>query len=274
MRKQRAKAPPKTKPHKAGKQYESHPAADIFPDQTQQEFEPLKADIGEHGLREPIVLHDGRILDGRHRYRACRELGIVPRFEQWDGDGDAVSYVISKNLQRRHLKDSQRAMCAARMCNLTPGRIPKDAKAPVSAERAAKLWRVSRDSVKRCQTVLKEGTPKLQEALAKGTIAPLTAANLAKLPKEKQDAAAESEAARREILAVGEPSQEALRRLSAVVGTVERRVETYLSTGPVEPISRGLIACLLRSILKLSGREATEVELGIGEDKWTVNLTE
>ena len=63
--------------------YDVHPAAEIFPLMSDEEFKGLVADIQEHGLREPIVLHDGKVLDGRNRVRACEELGIELDLENW-----------------------------------------------------------------------------------------------------------------------------------------------------------------------------------------------
>lgn len=90
-----------------------HEVANIFPLMTGEEFNELKRDIAENGLREPIWLHaDGRILDGRNRHRACVESGIAPIFRTWDGKGSLVSFVLSLNLHRRHLTSGQRAMVA------------------------------------------------------------------------------------------------------------------------------------------------------------------
>src|SRR5262249_10585873 len=91
-----------------------HPVANIFPMMTDEEFEALKADIQQQGLLEPIWLHDGKIIDGRNRYRACCKLGIEPVTRDWNGEGGSlVTFVCSLNLNRRHLSSSQKAIIAA-----------------------------------------------------------------------------------------------------------------------------------------------------------------
>ena len=92
--------------------YEIHDVANIFPMIVDAEFKELADDIRQHGLHEPIWLHDGKIIDGRNRYKACVEVGVDPEFREWDGDGSLVEFVISLNLHRRHLTSSQRSMVA------------------------------------------------------------------------------------------------------------------------------------------------------------------
>jgi len=87
-----------------------HPVANLFPLLEGEEFDELKADIGLHGLLEPIWLApDGSILDGRNRHRACLELERPPTFRTYDDGGSHISFVLSMNLHRRHLNQSQRA---------------------------------------------------------------------------------------------------------------------------------------------------------------------
>lgn len=85
---------------------EFHEAANLFPMMIGDDYTALRDDIKANGLLEPIVIYDGKILDGRNRYTACLDLGIEPRYEAFEGT-DPVAYVISKNLHRRHLTKEQ-----------------------------------------------------------------------------------------------------------------------------------------------------------------------
>lgn len=91
---------------------QAHPVANIFPVMDEAEYAGLVADIRANGLREPIWLHQGQIIDGRNRYRACRSLGIEPLTRTWDGKGSLVAFVVSLNIHRRHLTSGQRAIVA------------------------------------------------------------------------------------------------------------------------------------------------------------------
>lgn len=86
---------------------EFHEAADEFPLLRGERLKELVDDIREHGLREPIMLCEGKILDGRNRYIACKKAGVEPRFT--DGfDGNPFDYAWSLNGERRDLTADQR----------------------------------------------------------------------------------------------------------------------------------------------------------------------
>lgn len=91
---------------------ELHPLCTLFPRMSGAEFDALKADIVANGMREPIVVHAGLILDGGNRYRACIEAGVEPELKEFTG-GNAVSFVLSANLHRRHLTPGQQAVIVA-----------------------------------------------------------------------------------------------------------------------------------------------------------------
>jgi hypothetical protein len=96
------------------KQLNIHPIADLMPSMSTEEYEGLKASIRERGQKVPILLLHGQILDGRHRYRACQELGIDPIITEID-TSDPLGLVFTLNLRRRHLRKDQIAMLAAKL---------------------------------------------------------------------------------------------------------------------------------------------------------------
>jgi len=179
---------------------ESHPAADIFPMMTGEEFEALKKDIEEHGQIEPIMLDDDdRILDGRNRYKACVDLGKTDEeieFVGYEGEQSPIDYCISINLKRRHLNESQRAMVGAKATELyedeakgrmKSGKAAPDEKKGRSRDKAAETVNVSGRSVSTAAKVLKNGSPALIAQVESGNIAVAAAHLIAERPHEEQD---------------------------------------------------------------------------------------
>lgn len=168
--------------------YPLHPAAELFPVMDEAAFAALVADIAAHGQREPILVLDGQVIDGRHRLRACEQLGLEPLVRQVSADdGDPFGLVVSLNLHRRHLSEGQRAIIAARLATLPHGR--PDANAQICAftqDEAAQHLKVSRRTVQHARAVLDHGIDELQAAVKGGEISVSAAAELSRLPADTQ----------------------------------------------------------------------------------------
>lgn len=89
--------------------YLIHPAAEIPPPLAEDDYKALLDSIAQHGQQHPIILFEGRVIDGRHRYQACCELGIVPRVEHYAGNLTPLE-IVRLNLARRHLNAGQKAI--------------------------------------------------------------------------------------------------------------------------------------------------------------------
>jgi hypothetical protein len=94
------------------KRYTYHPACLAFPLLPEPELKALAEDIKLRGLLNPIVMFQGKVLDGRNRLAACEIAEVEPRFVEWEGDSSPTEWVIATNLFRRQLTASQRAVVA------------------------------------------------------------------------------------------------------------------------------------------------------------------
>lgn len=199
----------------------AHPLAELFPLIEGGEFLAMAEDIREHGVRDRIELLDGSILDGRNRYNILLHLvetgevlgpgwghragePLEPEHLEPDNswfhkfnrnvDGDPLPWVLSKNLKRRHLDESQRAMVAARLANMGVGRPKAFDPAPdhipqingISARASAAMLNVGTRSVESARNVLRDGTPELQRAVERGNVAVSAAEALSSLPQDEQ----------------------------------------------------------------------------------------
>jgi hypothetical protein len=102
---------------------EPHKLALAFPKYKSKDFIILFHDIHDQGVLVPIVMFEGKVLDGRNRFEAAIRAGLteIPATE-FEGTFDqARDFVISLNMNRRHLTDDQRAGIAAKLANLKHG---------------------------------------------------------------------------------------------------------------------------------------------------------
>jgi ParB-like chromosome segregation protein Spo0J len=146
---------------------EYHPLADLFPLMEGEEFAELVADIRANGLQQPIWHYEGKILDGRNRYRACIEAGIPTKYHIYSGT-DPLSFVVSLNMKRRHLTDSQRAMIADKIATLPKGANQHAQIRAPSQAKAAEMLNVSRTSVETARKVREKGGPELVKEVETG----------------------------------------------------------------------------------------------------------
>jgi ParB family chromosome partitioning protein len=178
-----------------------HQYANLFPMLSGDALEGLKADIEQHGVRDPVVLLNGEILDGRNRYTCAQELGIEFPTVEYQGD-DPLAFVISHNLHRRHLTESQRASIAARVANMPRGRNwdnsanlqnkPELALSEQAAPRppmtstadAARMLNVSPRSVADARKVHEYAPLEISQAVDEGRMSVSLASKVADLPDE------------------------------------------------------------------------------------------
>jgi ParB-like chromosome segregation protein Spo0J len=110
----------------------------LLPPLSDEEFAALKADIKkEKGVLVPIsVDEDNVIIDGHHRWRACKELGIdVPtRMHSPLDPAEKEDLALALNLNRRNLSQAQKRDVIAAVLRQHPKRSARQTAAAVGVD--------------------------------------------------------------------------------------------------------------------------------------------
>ena len=153
---------------------EFHAVANIFPLLEGEEFAGLVEDIRQNGQIEPIWTYQGKIIDGRNRYRACKELGIEPKLRAWSGQGSLVQFVLSLNLHRRHLSSSQKAVVAVDILPMLEEEA-KERQRQAGGDKKSEAYKT--ESVKEIIPEPILNTPAIQTAQSRDVAAQITGTN-------------------------------------------------------------------------------------------------
>ena len=155
------------------------------------DFNGLVRSIRAVGLLEPIALWRGQVIYGRHRLRACLEAGVEPSYTHLDRDDDPLRYAIARNVTRRRLEASQRAIIAHRLSDRSG---PGSGAGHITQSEAAGLLGVSRRSVTNAGRVLSENgaaVPAVRRAVEEGLVTVSDAARVLDQPSGVQEEALE-----------------------------------------------------------------------------------
>lgn len=201
---------------------EPHPLADLLPPMLPHAFEQLRHDIEVNGQRTAIVLLDGKVLDGRHRVRALINLGRGGNVADFPRDQDARAYVLSVNVQRRHLSTAQSAMVAARLVTTRQGAHAADSE--VTQEAAAAMLSVSIRYVRDAQWLI-EHDEALADEVFTGNLSLAAAIRRARPPVQR-------ERAPRPVLIDPHPPVAAPHELPAGQDLIIAAIELMASTDP------------------------------------------
>ena len=171
---------------------------------------------------------------GRNRYRACVRLGIEPEIKLWDQVGTPLAFVVSKNLHRLHLDESQRAMVADKIRNVQRGgdrrsedfklqNCTLDGNSPISRADAAEIMNVSERSISNAHTVRAKGVPMLVQAVEAGKITVTAAAEIACKTKGEQQEIVTGKALNSSIRPIADKGK----GVSRAAKKMENRVEAF-----------------------------------------------
>jgi len=178
-----------------------HPIADLFPALAEKELAELAEDIAANGQREPGVVWNGMLLEGKNRQLACIQENIPFKAvtREFADENEALAFSISANLRRRHLGESQRAMVGAKLVEFLSAAKQQASvvgdgvsNAGVKQEclktrdKAAETLNVSGRSIQDAIKIRTKGAPELISAVNAGQVSVSAAAQVASLGKDEQ----------------------------------------------------------------------------------------
>ena len=175
-------------------EFKQHLLSAAFAPMPTEAFQGLVDSIGEIGVRNPITLFEGMVIDGWHRYLASIEAGMdCPTVEL--GNVDPKDFVMAQNKARRHLSQSQMAMATTAVYAWKPIGNPafsqSGTQCPIGKTNAelSEISGVGERTIKQAKSVQTYAAPEVVEAVKRGEVGLPKAAAIARMPLDEQAAA-------------------------------------------------------------------------------------
>lgn len=155
----------------------------LIPPLSDEEFRQLETNVLKDGCRDALVTWKGTLVDGHNRYEICSKHDIPFQTVERDFSDrqSAIEWIILNQFGRRNLTAFQRSELALKLKPMirekakekqiaSGGAVCQKSEKPVchTDEELAKTAGVSRDTIRKVETIKKEGTPEQIERARKG----------------------------------------------------------------------------------------------------------
>jgi len=161
----------------------------IYPEMKEEAYVSLKNDIEKNGydFKFPIWIYEDEIIDGWNRYKACKELGIIPTYEKFIGDETQVINFILRTNNRRDLTTYQRTLLALEFEQMfrekakksksekvshfrNTGEVLQKSAKPDTRNELAKIAKVSHDTISKVKKIQEKAPEEVKQKLATGEV--------------------------------------------------------------------------------------------------------
>ena len=155
-----------------------HPFGAVIPPLSDDEFKGLCKSVKKNGYQDqfPIVVYEGMILDGWHRWQACLKEGVTPKMVKYSGK-DPIGFVRS-SLERRHMSDDMKASSLAELNTVEPDLDDE--------QKLHTIPGITANKIRRARSIAVE-FPALAKAVTAGKLRLRDADNIAKAASQDDD---------------------------------------------------------------------------------------
>ena len=158
----------------------------LIPALTVEEFKQLEANILSEGIRDPLVVWNGYLVDGHNRYTIATQHGLEYKTVSKEfKDGNAVKeWMILNQFGRRNLSNYQRSVLALQLEDVFSARAKQNQKISegkgiqisedlkktevVAIKEVAKVAKVSHDTIAKVKRIEAVATPEVKAQLSTG----------------------------------------------------------------------------------------------------------
>ena len=160
----------------------------LIPPLRESEYTQLEQNILSEGIREPILIWNGTIIDGHNRYSIAKKHGLnfAVKEMQFDNKDAAIGWMIYNQFGRRNLSAYDRSLLALKLKPIIAAKAKKNLathtakgyqpcqisdKAVVDTKKElANVAGVSHDTLTKVAKIEQAATPEIKDALKTGKI--------------------------------------------------------------------------------------------------------
>lgn len=205
-----------------------HPLSAAFPGMAPLDFAELTNDIRSNGVQQPITIFEDMVLDGWHRYRAAYASGQDCPCLPFTG-ADPRRFVLSLNLNRRHLTGSQKAEAVVSVNSWQPSGPPRKGEPGSPLSTVKEMAEEAGVSERTIQKAKKAHAAGLGDAVKAGKVSVKKAAEIADLPEEEREAAIEAPAPKKDKAPKSDPTPERVTELETLLKDREEECRELIS---------------------------------------------